>query len=236
VRAASSDGRSGIAHRAALAARELRRAEKLEQRRLGHPEVDPPFGEDAQARADGERLLAPPTQLTGDASLELVPAPASPDAACSPDRMRVLNTLEEPNLISVDASEHRAHAANQAGVLSAALDAAVSAGAETSLEKMLAHQVAAAHHAGMALLGRLAESVHAVSPPLPPVEHARLTNAAARLFEVAQGGCLTLQRLKTGGTQTVVVQHVNIEQGGRAVVAGRVEGGRGRRRRGPDRK
>jgi hypothetical protein len=98
---------------------------------------------------------------------------------------------------------------------------------------MLAHQVAAAHHAGMEILGRLANA-GAVGSPLPPVEHARLTNAAARLFEVAQGGCLTVQRLKTGGKQTVVVQHVTVSEGGQAVVAGRLEGGR--RRRGTDRK
>ena len=164
----------------------------------------------------------------GDTSRELVPAPVAPEANLSPARQHVLNTLEEPTVISVDASEHRAHAATKAGVLSAALDAAVSAGAATSLEKMLAHQVAAAHHAGMELLGRVAED-GALGHRLPPVERARLTNAAARLFEVSQGGCLTLQRMKTGGTQTVVVQHVNIEQGGQAVVAGRVEGGRRRR-------
>jgi hypothetical protein len=103
-------------------------------------------------------------------------------------------------VISVDASEHRAHAATKAGVLSAALDAAASAGAETSLEKMLAHQVAAAHHAGMELLGRVAED-GGLGPSLPPVERARLTNAAARLFEVAQGGCLTLQRMKTAASK-----------------------------------
>jgi hypothetical protein len=32
------------------------------------------------------------------------------------------------------------------------------------------------------------------------------TNAAARLFEVYQSGCLVVQKLKTGGTQRVVVQ------------------------------
>jgi hypothetical protein len=229
--AASPEGRSGIAFTAERAAHELRKAEKLEQRRAFDP-VDARFKapEAAQSRADGERLLAPPQHLIGDASLELVPAPTSPDAKLSGAQMNILCTLDEPTVIAVDASEHRAHAAIQAGVLSAALDAAVSVGARNSLEKMIAHQVAAAHHAGMELLGRVADHY----PPFPPVEHARLTNAAARLFEVAQGGCLTLQRMKTGGKQTVVVQHVNVEQGGQAVVAGRLEGGR--RRRGKVRK
>ena len=98
------------------------------------------------------------------------------------------STDQSGTVISVDASEHRAHAATKAGVLSAALDAAVSAGADTSLEKMIAHQVAAAHHAGMELLGRVADG-GALGHHLPPVERARLTNAAAPLFEVSQAGC-----------------------------------------------
>jgi hypothetical protein len=219
--AASRDGRSGIAVTAARAGHELRTAEKLDRRRaFDGVDARCKTQEAAQSRAEGERLLAPPERLLGDASRELVPAPTSHEAELSLARHHVLCTLEEPTVISVDASEHRAHAATKAGVLSAALDAAVPAGAATSLEKMLAHQVAAAHHAGMELLGRVAED-GALGPHLPPVERARLTNAAARLFEVAQGGCLTLQRMKTGGKQTVVGQHVNIEQGGQAVVAGR---------------
>ncbi len=77
----------------------------------------------------------------------------------------------------------------------------------------------------MELLGRVTEDA-VMGRRLPPVEHARLTNAAARLFDVSQAGCLTLQRMKTGGKQHVVVQHVNVEQGGQVVVAGRLEGGR----------
>ena len=62
---------------------------------------------------------------------------------------------------------------------------------------------------------------------LPPVERARLTNAAARMFEVYQSGCLTLQKLKTRGKQRVLVQHVNVGAGGQALVAGPVwTGGR----------
>ena len=60
-----------------------------------------------------------------------------------------------------------------------------------------------------------------------PREMARLTNAAARLIDAYQSGCLTLQKLKTKGTQRVVVQHqqVHVGDGGQAVVAGRIEGG-----------
>jgi hypothetical protein len=60
-----------------------------------------------------------------------------------------------------------------------------------------------------------------------------------RMFEVFQSGCLTLQKLKTGGTQCVLVQHqqVNVGPGGQAVVAARVGGGsRTRGRRGKNRR
>jgi hypothetical protein len=59
---------------------------------------------------------------------------------------------------------------------------------------------------------------------VPPVEIARMTNAAARLFEVYQSACLTLLKRKAKGRQRVVVQYqqVNVGGGGHAVVAGRV--------------
>lgn len=67
---------------------------------------------------------------------------------------------------------------------------------------------------------------------LQPAEVARFTNAAARLMDVYQAGCLALQKLKTSGTQRVLVQYqqVNVGDGGQAVVAGRI--GRGSRSRG----
>ena len=115
--------------------------------------------------------------------------------------------------------------AQRAGSLSMALDAATSARASNSLEKMLCHQLAALHKGGMELMSRLEQSLSA----LPPVEAARLTNAAARLCEAFQSGCLVQQKLKTGGQQRVLVQHqqVNVGQGAQAVVAGRID----RRRR-----
>jgi hypothetical protein len=39
--------------------------------------------------------------------------------------------------------------------------------------------------------------------------------AAARMMQVYQEGLLTLQKLRTGGKQTVVVQHVQVSEGGR---------------------
>ena len=49
-----------------------------------------------------------------------------------------------------------------------------------------------------------------------------------------QSGMLTLQKLRTGGNQTVTVQHVNVEAGAQAVI-GNVQTG-GAKRRGSNRK
>ena len=49
---------------------------------------------------------------------------------------------------------------------------------------------------------------------------------------------LTLQKIRSGGQQTVVVQHVNVGDGGRAMVAGQVKlrGGKGRQGKGASEK
>jgi hypothetical protein len=120
------------------------------------------------------------------------------------------------------------HAALEAGVLEPAADAAKTAQAANSIEKMLCHQMAAAHFAVMRLFKLSADFLERLpyQRQLQPGEVARLTNAAARLSEVYQSGCITLQKLKTCGRQQVVVQHVNVGPGGQAVVAGRLSRGR----------
>ena len=116
-----------LATQAEFAVRELSQAEKLERRPpLDKHEIvmNPPRAR--QAREDGERLMVPPDRLIGDARTELVPG-FEPDEKFQPDRAHFLDTLAEPNTISVDASEHRTQMATRAGVLSTALDAALSA-------------------------------------------------------------------------------------------------------------
>ena len=55
----------------------------------------------------------------------------------------------------------------------------------------------------------------------------RLVNASVRLMSVYQQGLQTLQRLRTGGRQEVVVQHIHVTDGGQALVAGHVKPGGG---------
>ena len=219
-------GKRPTTQRAEAAIHHLQQAETLATRRpLDHFEHVWNPREAARLQQAGEALLIAPTALHGDAALEVMPA-LEPGDTVTNAALYLRETLEDPTVISVDASTQRAHLALKAGVLTNALDAAQSADAHGPIEKMLCHQMAAVHEAGMDLLIRLKDDACSSPQRFPPVELARLTNAAARMFEVYQHGCLTLQKLKTGGTQRVVVQHVHVEQGGQAVVAGRVEGGR----------
>lgn len=83
-------------------------------------------------------------------------------------------------------------------------------------------QMAVMHCAAMKLSSRCLDNA------MPPVEMARLSNAAARMMQVYQEALLTLQKLRTGGKQTLVVQHVQVSQGGHAVIAGSVKSEEGR--------
>jgi hypothetical protein len=154
-----------------------------------------------------------PDQGIQVASGEVVPV----GEGLTDERWGIKNTLENPDIIASDASEERLRLAAGAGALESGVDAAQSIQARNSLEKMLAYQLAAAHGAAMKLFERVANKEY------PPVEHARLTNAAARLLDSFQTGLLALQKLRTGGRQTVVVQHVQVADGGQAVVAGNLE-------------
>ena len=51
----------------------------------------------------------------------------------------------------------------------------------------------------------------------------RLLNAAGRLMASFQDGMATLHKMRRGGRQVVTVQHVQVSDGGQAVVAGTVE-------------
>lgn len=150
---------------------------------------------------------------------EAVPKPPAVAGDALPPAEYIKNTLEAPDAIAIDASEARTSRAAEAGVLELAVDAAQSIQARNSLEKMLAHQLAAAHDAAMQLLARAFDAKN------PPAETTRLTNAAARLIQVYQEGFLALHRVRTGGKQVVTVQHVVVAEGGQAVVAGSIERG-----------
>jgi len=155
------------------------------------------------------------------------------DAVKMPDQFDaggIVDTLEKsPTTVAIGASGKRARAAQSVGVLEPALDAADSAQAGNSIEKMLCHQMTAAHFEAMRLLEKsqqLSEKSDGGDGAAVQRGHlvVKYINAAARLMDVYQNGCLTLQKLKMRGTQRVVVQYqqVNVGDGGQAVVAGKL--------------
>ena len=198
-----------------LAIRDVRRAheERRKGERFGNALAESlaePFGRKA---AEILKLDHPPVVGAGG---EVV----APQVAGLPRKQVVaVETLNEgASRIAEDASLRRTDLLLQSSfnALPMGIDAAESIGAANSLEKMLAHQMAVAHEATMRLMDR-ALSYEAGGRSMQDgdsVEACRLANASARLMSVYQDGLLTLQRIRTGGKQTVTVQHVNVQPGG----------------------
>jgi hypothetical protein len=120
---------------------------------------------------------------------------------------------EKIDRVSTDASLGRLDLVEKNGVLSMALDTAEAVNAKTAAEQMLAHQMAVAHRTSFDLI---ADAAHIRDP----VEKCRLINTATKLMDTCQKAFLTIHRVRHGGQQTVTVQHVQVEEGGQAVVNG----------------
>jgi len=134
-------------------------------------------------------------------------------------RSYVRDTLSQsPTMIAEEASITRADLLMQPSfnAVAIAVDAAESIGAENSLEKMLAHQMAVAHELAMKFADRALSYEHKNAGD--QIEACRCANTSARLMGTYQGAMLTLHKLRTGGNQTVTVQHVNVQPGGQAVI------------------
>ena len=124
------------------------------------------------------------------------------------------NTLTIADFAAVEASFDRTRFLTEHGadVAAMALDAVNTIQAENSLEKMLAHQLAAAHKATMEMIGSV------VAHSRDAATQNRRLNAAARCMSVYQQGLLTLKKLRLGGHQRISVQHVHVSEGGQAIV------------------
>lgn len=134
------------------------------------------------------------------------------------------DTMLKPTVVALDASAARVDLLAQAGVEAVALglDMAETVGAQNSLERALAHQMAAAHKAAMDTLSR-----SSLEPD--PTHRVRLVNSATRLMTTFQTGMLTLRKFRSRSDQTVMVQHVRVEDGGQAVIGDIVQGGHERK-------
>src|SRR5215207_4931159 len=132
------------------------------------------------------------------------------------------NTVADPSYITADASKSRLDLAFDAGVLETGLDAAETIEARNSLEKMMAHQMAAMHSSTMKLAAQLNRCIERMEREHHPdlreranVQGTRLAGAIARMSGSYQSGMTTMQRLRSGGTQRVIVQHVTVTGQGR---------------------
>jgi hypothetical protein len=131
------------------------------------------------------------------------------------------DTLTVPDLAAVEASFERSRLLLSSGpnVAAMGLDAADSIQARNSLEKMLAHQLAATHAVIM-------EQVGLVHVRDEGQTTAKRLSAIARCLQAYQHGLLTLKKLRQTGNQRIVVQYVNVSEGGQAVI-GNIERGSG---------
>lgn len=134
------------------------------------------------------------------------------------------NTMANPSVVALDASAQRIELLGQLGVDAVALglDIAETIGAQNSLEKMLAHQMGALHQA---MCNCMTKSAMATNTN----DAIRYMNMATKLASTYQGGLLTLKRLRSSGQQSITVQHVNVADGGQAVI-GDVRTGGGERK------
>ncbi len=150
------------------------------------------------------------------------------------------NTTEDPDYVAAGASRDRIELAHEANALEMALDIADTVGATNSVERMLAHQLGAAHHGTMKLLaqmnhltGNIDRMQHGrdwADIDRKNIQATRLANAVARMMAACGQSALALQKLKAGPHQVMTVQHVTVEEGGQAVVAGQMNGGGPRKR------
>lgn len=127
------------------------------------------------------------------------------------------DTMATPGLVACDASAARLDLLNLLGADCAALaiDAADTINPTNSLERMASHQMALLHHVAMTYAHK------AVMHPDTPTQ-VKCMNVSIRAIETFQRGMLALKRLRSSAVQRIVIERVNVEAGGQAIV-GHVE-------------
>ena len=85
---------------------------------------------------------------------------------------------------------------------------------------MLAHQMAACHKTALDLMQEARTLNYNLDANTSSIIQARKLNTANRLMQTYQQAMATLQKTRSGGKQTMVVQHVQVSDGGQAIVAG----------------
>lgn len=131
----------------------------------------------------------------------------------------VIDTLQNPDAVAVDASMTRTTILHKAGALEIGVDMAATIKARNSMEKALAHQMATCHVKAMDLMTRAADF-----PRGREDLEIKMLNVAARLMTVYQQGMETIVKTRNSGKQTIVVKKINIA-GGQNVITDTVTGG-----------
>jgi hypothetical protein len=131
----------------------------------------------------------------------------TPDMAS--DDPRLVDTLTSaPDVLNAEASRARLELASKAGALVLGVDLAETIKARNSLERMLAHQLAALHQLAMRSAGcagdLLRQHAHTANQA-QSIEAARHATTAAKLMAAFQDGYVALDRVRRGGKQTVKV-------------------------------
>lgn len=138
-------------------------------------------------------------------------------------------TLKRPKLSNIQASHDRQLLISDANCFDLAIDAAETVGAKNSLEKMLAHQMAACHNAGMRLIQKINYAIDDVGNHTDDdLRLQRLANTVGKLMATFQQGVKTIHQLRTGGQQKMTVEHVNVNEGGQAIVGSVTKEGGGK--------
>ena len=183
------------------ASKALKMKREAQRRRALAPEYDPirrdfELGLADQMERDAQALLMPANPLQTGLGGEIIP-PAERGLS------GLESVLKEPDLLNLGASEQRAQLLEQTGVLELGIETAQDARADGSVQKMITHQMAALHSRAMTML---AESEASKIPEISIMK----ARAAARMVDAFSRSALTLQRLQTGGGQTIQVQYMQV--------------------------
>jgi len=193
----------------AAAKEAIRLRQAAQRKRLLAPAYDPirescDIGEANTLERQANSLLTPLKPLKTGSGGEIRPPMTLGMAGLE-------EALQRPDMLSLEATIQRTDLADKAGVFELAIEAAESSKAEGAVQKMICHQMAAAHKHAMRLI---AES----SNERNSVEKCRMATTASKLMDAFSRAATVLQRLQTGASQVVTVQHVQINGGQTAIV------------------
>lgn len=188
--------------------------------------------DDAEQYGSAVELFGDPDSMEAAALAYLYP---EPDQSVVPNQGELVSLAAKPAIrrspkVAALADNERLGLASEARADELAIDMEESVTAQTSIEKAMVHQLAAAHALALRLVGRANLEIEGMGlfdrqeRREAMVEVARLSNAATRLMQTYQQGALALTKIRGGGAQTIVVQHVQVNDGGQAVIAGQAPG------------